>query len=70
MTDSPSSPATGPELTTRDFVHAAADGYPLSMRLIAHPEPRHAVLVSSGTGFPKRFYERFARHLAARGRRS
>lgn len=55
------------DLVTRDFIHPAADGYPLSMRLIAHPAPTSAVLVSSGTGFPKRFYERFARRLAARG---
>ena len=44
------------DLVTRDFIHPAADGYPLSMRLIAHPAPTSAVLVSSGTGFPKRFY--------------
>ena len=29
--------------------------------------PSLAVLVSSGTGFPKGFYDRFARHLARRG---
>jgi predicted alpha/beta hydrolase len=67
VSDSPSPAPAASELTTHDFVQAAADGYPLSMRLISHPEPRHAVLVSSGTGFPKRFYERFARHLAAKG---
>ena len=55
------------ELRVQDLTRPAADGYPLSMRLIAHPEPTLAVLVSSGTGFPKGFYERFARHLAGRG---
>lgn len=55
------------DLVTRDFIHPAADGYPLSMRLISAETPTLAVLVSSGTGFPKGFYERFARHLAARG---
>ena len=55
------------ELVTRDFTGHAADGYPLSMRLVSAAEPRMAVLVSSGTGFPKGFYERFARHLAERG---
>lgn len=55
------------ELVTRDFTALAADGYPLSMRLISAAEPRVAVLVSSGTGFPKGFYERFARHLAGQG---
>jgi hypothetical protein len=55
------------DLLSRDIVRPAMDGYPLSMRLIAHPNPTHAILVTSGTGFPKRFYERFARHLAAKG---
>ncbi|CAN7247793.1 alpha/beta hydrolase family protein [Brevundimonas sp. LjRoot202] len=51
----------------RDFSAPAADGYPLSMRLISAERPTVAVLISSGTGFPKGFYDRFARHLAARG---
>ncbi|MDP3370866.1 MAG: alpha/beta hydrolase, partial [Brevundimonas sp.] len=51
----------------RDFIAEASDGYPLSMRLISAEAPTVAVLVSSGTGFPKGFYDRFARHLAARG---
>lgn len=55
------------DLIARDFIHPAADGYPLSMRLVSGPEPTRAVLVSSGTGFPKGFYERFARHLATQG---
>ena len=54
------------DLIQRDFTAAAADGYPLSMRLVSARTPRVAVLISSGTGFPKRFYERFARHLASR----
>jgi predicted alpha/beta hydrolase len=37
------------------------------MRLVSAEAPAVAVLVSSGTGFPKGFYDRFARHLAARG---
>lgn len=55
------------DLVTRDFIHPAADGYPLSMRLISAEHPTIAVLMSSGTGFPKGFYERFARHLAGKG---
>ena len=51
----------------RDFIQPAKDGYPLSMRLVSAPEPTIAILVSSGTGFPKGFYDRFARHLAGRG---
>ena len=55
------------EPLVRDFIQPAPDGYPLSMRLISAPEPTIAILVSSGTGFPKGFYDRFARHLAGRG---
>lgn len=55
------------DLVTRDFTAPAPDGYLLSMRLVSAAEPRIAVLVSSGTGFPKGFYERFARHLADQG---
>ena len=55
------------DLVTRDFTACAADGCPLSMQLVSGPAPTVAVLVSSGTGFPKGFYARFAKHLAARG---
>ncbi len=56
-----------PKPSAQDFIQPAADGWPLSMRLISVPEPVVAVLVSSATGYPKGFYERFARHLAGRG---
>ncbi|MFN4092734.1 MAG: serine aminopeptidase domain-containing protein [Brevundimonas sp.] len=55
------------DITSRDLTGPAADGYPLSMRVIHGPNPTVAVLVSSGTGMPKGFYDRFARHLAGRG---
>jgi predicted alpha/beta hydrolase len=55
------------EIIARDLTARAADGYSLALRLIAPPSPSVAVLVSSGTGYPMGFYERFARHLAARG---
>ncbi|CAL1691661.1 hypothetical protein MMB232_01809 [Brevundimonas subvibrioides] len=55
------------DINAQNVVAVAADGYLLSARLITGPSPTHAVLVTSGTGFPKGFYERFARHLAARG---
>lgn len=54
-------------IAVRDFDHPALDGYPLSMRLTTPPQPTSAVLVSSGTGFPKGFYNRVARRLAERG---
>jgi len=56
-----------PDLIIRDVMAHAEDGFGLSMRLISAPSPTHAVLVTAGTGFPKGFYERFARHLAGRG---
>lgn len=47
---------------------AARDGYDLAGTLHRpEGEPRYAVLVTSGTGFPMRFYGRFARFLAERG---
>lgn len=55
------------ELMIRDLSIFARDGFPLSTRLVSAAAPRVAVLVSSGTGFPKSFYDRFARHLAERG---
>ena len=55
------------DLIKRDFMKTADDGHPLSMRLISAEAPTMAVLVSSGTGFPKGFYDRFATWLAERG---
>ncbi|NBB50733.1 alpha/beta hydrolase [Rhizobium sp. CRIBSB] len=55
------------DLAIRDFIHPAGDGFPLAMRTVSPTRPRHAVLVSSGTGMPKGFYDRFARHLAGKG---
>ncbi|CAN5356455.1 alpha/beta fold hydrolase [soil metagenome] len=55
------------DLVTRDFIHPASDGYSLSMRVVSAPTPTIAILMSSGTGFPKGFYERFARYLAGKG---
>ncbi len=51
----------------RDFPIETADGRTLAARLFEGAEPSVAILVSSGTGFPQGFYERFARHMAARG---
>lgn len=45
----------------------ARDGYSLSGRIITPEQPRAAVLVSSGTGFPKGFYRRIALAGAERG---
>lgn len=45
----------------------ADDGYPLSGLLLTSGRPTRAVLVSSGTGFPKEFYRRFGTWVAERG---
>lgn len=45
----------------------ARDGYSLSGRIITPEQPRAAVLISSGTGFPKGFYRRIALAGAERG---
>lgn len=55
------------EIAARDFIHPALDGFPLSMRLTSASRPGSAVMISSGTGFPKGFYNRAARRLAERG---
>jgi predicted alpha/beta hydrolase len=55
------------DVDARDTEIIAADGYRLSARLFVGPAPTQAILVTSGTGFPKGFYDRFARHLASRG---
>lgn len=55
------------DIDVTDFIRPASDGYPLSMRLTAPNAPTSAVLISSGTGFPKGFYNRVARRLAERG---
>ena len=55
------------EFIAQDIIVVAEDGYRLSARLIRGPAPTHAILITSGTGFPMGFYDRFARHLAANG---
>jgi predicted alpha/beta hydrolase len=55
------------QVVQRDFIKAAQDGYPLSMRLTTAAEPRFALLVSAGTGYPKGFYDRFAKWMASQG---
>lgn len=45
----------------------AADGYALAGLMVAPQAPRAAMLLSSGTGFPKEFYLKFAQYAASRG---
>jgi len=55
------------DVSQTDFIHAAEDGFPLSMRLTSAENPSFAILLSAGTGYPKNFYDRFAKWMAARG---
>lgn len=54
------------EVRTKEVVFHAADGAPLSGLLITPERPRYGALVSSGTGFPKTTYRRFAQAWAER----
>ncbi len=45
----------------------ASDGYALAASLYLPPKPRAALLISSGTGYPKAFYNHFAIYGAQRG---
>lgn len=54
-------------LKVEDRIVKALDGWPLEATLFRPDAPRMAVLVSAGTGFPRGFYARFARWMAARG---
>ena len=45
----------------------ARDGYSLAGHVCAPRSPKAAVLISSGTGFPKEYYRRLARAGAERG---
>lgn len=55
------------DLVQRDFIKPAADGYPLSMRFVSAVQPEFAILISAGTGYPKGFYDRFAKWMAQHG---
>lgn len=54
-------------IRTETLTIEALDGYPLSALSIVPEQPKAAVLISSGTGFPKEFYRRFAEAGAMRG---
>ena len=56
-----------PDIPTKDISISTADGLVLAGKLLHSVEPKMAVLISSGTGYPMGFYERMARYLAQRG---
>ena len=68
MFDSTTAMAQTSAVAEQTVSFSALDGTPLEGSLF-EPEgtPRAALLVSSGTGIPRRFYARFARAAADRG---
>ena len=54
-------------MSAQTVTFAARDGYPLRGELVAPEAPRAGLLVTGGTGFPARYYRRFAGLAAARG---
>ena len=54
-------------IAERQVTIAARDGYPLAATLVVPRAPTSALMVSSGTGFPRGFYLKFAHAAAARG---
>ncbi len=50
-----------------DRIIKSGDGWPLEATTFRPDEARMAVLMSAGTGFPRGFYGRFARWMAAHG---
>ncbi|RFB05842.1 alpha/beta hydrolase family protein [Parvularcula marina] len=61
-------PVTLPDEITEEAVRVTArDGFSLSALWLRPPAAKGALLVSTGTGYPKEFYLRFARAAAERG---
>ena len=54
-------------MTPEAITFEAADGWPLAGDLYRGDDPKMAVLISGGTGFPRRFYRHVAAWLAAEG---
>lgn len=48
-------------------IFEAADGWKLAGDLYVGPEPQIAIMISAGTGFPRRFYRHLAAYLARLG---
>lgn len=54
-------------MTPEPIIFEAADGWPLAGDLYRGADPVVAILISAGTGFPRRFYRHAAAWLAANG---
>ncbi|WP_299425291.1 alpha/beta hydrolase [uncultured Shimia sp.] len=55
------------DVTVEDIKFRAEDGWELAGTVFRGAAPRVAVLISAGTGFPRRFYRHVAGYLAQRG---
>lgn len=55
------------DVITRKICFQTSDGWELKGDITSGEEPKTAVLVSSGTGFPRHFYRHIANYLAKQG---
>ncbi|KEJ89301.1 alpha/beta hydrolase family protein [Sulfitobacter donghicola] len=55
------------EILGEEITFAAPDGWTLAGSLFRGENPTTAILISAGTGFPRRFYKDVAQYLAQRG---
>lgn len=55
------------QITPEELSFCAEDGWALTGDIHRGADPKLAILMSAGTGFPRRFYRHAAAHLAARG---
>lgn len=55
------------DVSTRTIHFVTSDGWQLEGDIYEGSNPKIAVLISAGTGFPRRFYHKLASYLAARG---
>lgn len=55
------------DIAPRTVSFEAADGWRLEGDLFEGTDPKAAILISAGTGFPRQFYKNLARYLADKG---
>ncbi len=65
--DRSATPDNAADVEARDIVVKARDGRALAASVFCGPAPRAGLLISSATGYPRRFYRSFALEAAARG---
>lgn len=55
------------DIKSETLAFETSDGWQLKGELISGPDPEVAILISSGTGFPRQFYRSIAEYMAAHG---